>query len=141
MNVPVPKTRRRWRTAAVLLSCAVAAAVAAGCGVSQASPSPTILDFYKVAVGSEVSCATPAMARMCDLWVAAALNEASLTASDVSSSVVHVAWRTAPATEGIPVVVVLTKRDGSQLYEPIFCGVSAVPYPPCDLSGVSLPPN
>ena len=137
----MPKARRRWRTVAALLWSAVAVAVAAGCGASQASPWPTLLDFYKVAVGSEVSCAPPAMARMCDLWIAAALNEASLSASDISSSAVHVAWRTAPATEGIPVVVVLTKRDGSQLYEPIFCGVSAVPYPPCDLGGVSLPPN
>jgi hypothetical protein len=78
---------------------------------------------------------------MCDRWIAAALNEASLSASDISSSVVHVAWRTAPATEPIPIVVVLTKRDGSQLYEPIFCGTSAIPDPACDFSGVSLPPN
>jgi hypothetical protein len=120
---------------------AVIVAIAAGCGMPQPSPSSTILDFYKVALGSEVSCATPAMARMCDLWIAAARTEAGVSASDISSSVVHVAWRTAPATEGVPVVVVLTKRDGSQLYEPIFCGVSAVPDPSCDLSGVSLPPS
>jgi hypothetical protein len=123
-----------------MLPAALVASVA-GCGNPQPLPSPTTLGLFGVAVGSEVSCATPAMGRMCDIWIATARNQASVSASDISSSVVHVAWSTVPRTTEVRVVVALTRRDGSTLYEPIFCGVPAVPDSACDFSGVSLPPN
>jgi hypothetical protein len=133
------RVRRRMISAWILGVAAVA--FGAGCGTPRQSPSPTVLREDGIAVGSEVACATPTMQRMCDLWVTAALGQANVSAAEISSSAVHVAWSTVPRTMGVNVVVVFGLRNGSTLYEPIFCGVSTVPNPACDFSGVSLPPN
>jgi hypothetical protein len=104
------------------------------------APSATMLSD-QVAVGSEVSCATAAMKRHCDAWVA--LVAPSLTTGQIASSTVYVGWSTAKVWRSMSVNVVVAFRlsDGSTIYAPVFCGPPQPGDPACDLSDISLPQN
>ena len=133
------------RLAAVGLGAGLVAVVAVTLVVAHGvppSPSPTVLPD-DIAIGSEVSCSAAAMAAHCAIWIEQARQAEAADSADIRSTAVHVAWSTVPRAGGYPLVVVVFRlRDGSTVYEPIWCGVGAAPTDPvCDMTGASLPPS
>lgn len=131
---------RVWAAAAAI------AAASAGCAalplLAGPQPSPTVL-AVGVAVGSAVPCEDAAMRARCDDWIAAARDGAGVAAADLASAEVHVGWSTVPRTMDVRIVVALSLRDGSTVFQPIYCGAPDPTLPPdvCDYSGLSLPPR
>ena len=134
----------RSRLGVSIVACAIAA-ISAGCGVlplpPATQPSPTTLADLGIGVGSVVACDGAAMRRHCESWIAVARDQAGVASSDVASATVHVGWSVVARSTSVSVVVALSLRDGSSLYEPIFCGVGVDPQHVCRFTDVSLPPN
>ena len=110
----------------------------AGCGfLTRVGP----LSADGGAIGSVVPCEAVDMRERCDAWIVVAQRQAEASAADVSKATVHVGGSTVPRSTNVRIVVELALRDGSTVFEPIYCGVGADPMKVCDFAGVSLPPN
>jgi hypothetical protein len=120
-------------------------ALLAGCG-QQGAESPMYQPIdYGVAVGSEISCATPAMQRHCDAWLANARLRLSTfpgaPTGTVASWTIHVGRSTVRRTGEVPAVVVFRFTNGLTVNVPAFCNVYPPGDPGCDLGDVSPPKN